>query len=142
MKKLIIIGAGIAILILISVLSWQHFRDANIRQKICGSWRASNAEPSFMMTFAPDGSFWFGMSPYHNGFSGTWRVSDGFVFMTTTSFYNNGRQSRIISHLRLNISRLDDHQLVCERNRLDDHNQLARESDGCEAMSDTIRLSR
>jgi sensor domain CHASE-containing protein len=44
MKKLIIIGVGVAIAIVVSVLSWQHFRvpsDVEIRQKVIGGWAAS-----------------------------------------------------------------------------------------------------
>jgi hypothetical protein len=145
MKKTIVIRAGLAILILASALSWQHFRnesDVNIHQKVCGSWRTTNAKSSFTMIFAPDGTFWFGPAPYNDGFRGTWQVSDGFVFMTTISHDAHGRQSRSISYLRLKINHLDDHQLVCEQNRLDDHQRLVRESEGSEEMSTIMRLSR
>jgi hypothetical protein len=88
MKKSIIIGLGIVLLFVISVLVWHHYRppsDAEIHQTIIGTWR--NPKGFGQMTFDSDGSFsssWKAGSRT-NTFEGTWLVKDGELTATVTN---------------------------------------------------------
>ena len=85
MKILVIIGFGIAVIIIVSLLFCRHSRtlsDSEIQQMISGSWIGIN--PRFVMTIFPNGSFTHGTSPSHDDTAGTWQIKDGVIIMTTT----------------------------------------------------------
>jgi len=109
MKNIIIIGISLVLLIVASVLVWRHFRDAELRRQIVGSWTNRDR---FVMTITPDGSFSFGTSPSHDEIGGTWRIKDGvFITTTTKSPRNNALAGGVV---RYRIIHLNDHQFVFE----------------------------
>jgi hypothetical protein len=110
MKKSIIIGLGIILLVVVSIIVRQHFRppsDAEISRKIVGTWKNRG---SGVMALAPDGSFsnsWKAGTRIRT-FEGTWSVKDGEFILTSTKRdaipFSDVNRSKIIL--------ADDHDLI------------------------------
>ena len=119
MKKLIIIGVGLVIIILVAALSWQHFRhpsDDKLGKQVTGTWIR---EGPGTLTITPDGSFSsvFAMPDHTNIFTGTWQIADGFFLMTLTNASvpqsRNLQTRNLIGRVeRYKIVHVDEHQFT------------------------------
>jgi hypothetical protein len=113
MKKLIVIGACVVLLILAFLMVRQHHQppsDSEISQKVPGSWIGKNKK--FVMTITPDGSYAYGTSPTHNSVGGTWQIRDGFFIMTITNSTAHGGQALVGVVSRCRVIHFDDHQFA------------------------------
>jgi hypothetical protein len=123
MKKLIIIGAGLVIIILVAALSWQRFRhpsDDKLGRQVAGSWIR---EGPGTLTITPDGGFSseFSMPDHTNIFTGTWQIADGVFLMTFTNASvpqaRNLQTRNLIGRVeRYKIVHVDDHKFMYEEN--------------------------
>ena len=86
MKRLVIIGCSILVLILAVTLLWQFdkiSRDRGFRRELAGTWSWELYNIRSISVFAPDGSFAAQRTYSHptrtdtNQMSGTWLVKDG-----------------------------------------------------------------
>lgn len=111
MKKFIVIGLGIVLLLVVSGLVWQHHKppsDAEIHQTIIGTWR--NPGGYGQMTLDSDGSFsssWKAGN-HTNTFYGTWHVKDGELTMAGT----NRNAPPFSDTSRSKIIQVDSHVLI------------------------------
>ena len=110
MKKLIVTGIILVLLIVAGVSTWQHFRDVRLRHAVVGNWRGTGGS-RFSLTIAPDGSESWG-TPRPDAYSGTWQISHGILILTTTNTTVHGGSSLIGGHLRLRVVHLSDHYFV------------------------------
>ena len=113
MKKLIIIGVGLVLVIAATLLFWHHSRrpsDTEIRQKVPGSWTGKNKK--FLMTVTPDGSYAYGTSPTHNAIGGTWEIKDGFFIMTITNSTAHGGGALVGVVQRCRVIHFDEHEFA------------------------------
>ena len=114
MKKIIIIGISVALLIIASLLFWLHSRspsDTKIGQRVAGTWTRARGGP---LVVNPDGSWAIkslGDSPT-NSYAGTWQIKGGVLSMTITNGLVEGGHSPVGGIIGYKIIRVDDHQLV------------------------------
>jgi hypothetical protein len=118
MKKLIIIGVGLVIIILVAALSWQHFRhssDDKLGKQVTGTWIR---EGPGTLTITPDGSFSsvFSMPDHTNIFTGTWQIADGVFLMTLTNASVPQARKLIGGVERYKIVHMDDHKFMYDEN--------------------------
>jgi hypothetical protein len=113
MKKLIITGISLVLLIVVFVLTWQHFRDVKLRHEVVGSWRGIGGS-RFSMTIASDGSQSWGTTNRPDFISGTWRIRHGILILTTTNEYHrfHGGSSLVGVVMRCRVVHLDDQEFV------------------------------
>ena len=116
MKKLIIIGFAVALLVP-SLLLWQHFKhpsDSKLTQQIAGTWTRGEF---FSQTYSPDGSFSTSIG-HSNGlvtYQGTWLVKDQALIKTITNAQGTGshRAGEPVGSVDSSkIIHLDDHQFA------------------------------
>jgi hypothetical protein len=101
MKKLIISGIGLVLLVVVSVLLRQHFRplsDAEIRQKVVGTWSvppSASDTATIINEIHSDGSFVSKWSSATSDISleGRWDVQGGSVVLTLTNAHGTDLHS-------------------------------------------------
>jgi hypothetical protein len=118
MKKTITIGFTVALLIIVALLSWQHFkpsRDAKIRKNLPGIWVVNwGKNHRSTSTISPDGSYVCQITGSSDGtvvtVEGTFQVRDGFLIDTMT------KSSQTTTHVpnvsRGQIIRADAHEMA------------------------------
>jgi ABC-type glycerol-3-phosphate transport system substrate-binding protein len=119
MRKIVVTGFAIGLLIVVTLLLWHHIRhpgDAAIRQKLIGSWGSENPAIKGAVTFNPDGSFavnetfGLGTNAHPVQYAGTWQVEDGFLVTRTAQGSSGGVHVEPIT--RDKIIRVNDQEWV------------------------------
>ena len=119
MKKIIVTGFAIGLLIIATLLLWHHTRpsgDAAIRQKLIGSWGSENPAIKGAVTFSPDGSFTvnetfgLGTNTHPVQYAGTWQVEDGYLVTRTAQGSSGGVHVEPIT--RQKIIHVNDQEFV------------------------------
>jgi hypothetical protein len=124
MKKIIIIGIGVVVLIIAAVLSW-HFKtlreaDANTFRKLIGGWHVQYVDGlNNVTTIRPDASFACSVIPADNrgllyDYKGTLQVKNGIVIETVTNHSDTNVQVPFTA--RLPIVRLNNNSFVVRTN--------------------------
>jgi hypothetical protein len=111
MRKIIVIGIIVVLVVVAFLVVWQHSRDSKYRHDIAGTW-TYNQDGAF--TIAPDGS-WSIMESKRKGtnsFAGTWQITDGVFYMTTTNSRIEQGPSAVGGVQRYRIVHVDDHTLI------------------------------
>jgi hypothetical protein len=113
MKKFIAVGFTVALLIVVALLSCQHFkhsRDAKIFKSLAGTWIMSLGS----LTVHPDGSYVLQSTVSPSGGvvtnEGTFQVRDGFLIDTVTKTSQPNTEVPRVSRAR--IIRADDSEIV------------------------------
>ncbi len=118
MKKIITIGFVAALLVIVILLAWQHFkpsRDVIIQQKLTGTWVVDFGHGMSDRTIIhSDGSFESQTTGFVNGgvgsLGGTILVKDGEMVKTITK--DSHTNSPVPYVIRRHIIRIDDNELV------------------------------
>ena len=114
MKKLIIVGFGLGLLV-IALLVWYHVRhpsDATIRKEYPGTWVAQGAGGHSTIHIYPDGHFVATFTGRQSGtLEGTWRVEHGFI---VTTYTNSSFTKRVPYSESDKVIRMDGHELVTQ----------------------------
>jgi hypothetical protein len=116
MNKLIVIGFSLVLVIIATLLFWQHQKhpsDTQIQHRAFGTW--SNTADGGKFVFSPDVS-WLIQTPSHvtnriNSWSGTWRVEDGFIVEAMTNI-DIGRYALTYKVPSLKILQIDKEKMV------------------------------
>jgi uncharacterized protein YpmB len=116
MKRLIIIGFSVVIVLAFILLFLQHtqsFRDRKFRQKLSGAWSWEIYSLHGTRNYAADGSFTeqvFKGTNSYNLTAGTWYVKDDKVIVTFTS--DSNKKAQIPRTSSEQIIRIDAHEFV------------------------------
>jgi hypothetical protein len=112
------------ILILSLLLTACSRHDAELTQKIPGSWKhvgtstRDDSTYSSSTTILPDGTFSYirqrNERPLTYTMAGTWQIKHGFMLMTITNRSDQNMGAKLGEVSKCRIIRLDDHQLVYE----------------------------
>jgi hypothetical protein len=114
MKKIITIGFTATLLVLVTLLAWQHFkpsRDAKIRKNLAGTWAMDFG--SFIVH--PDGSYIGWHTNATSGIvtnEGTFQIRDGYMINTMTKTSRTNARVPYVSQMR--IIRADARELVID----------------------------
>ena len=120
MKKIVIAGCVVVLLFIAILLAWQRSKppsDAEIRQKIAGTWTpvSSSGHPFAATTeMSPDGGFisrWK-MATNEITIEGNWNVQDGFVALTMTNVVGADPHSLGAPVQRFKIVQIGNRQMV------------------------------
>jgi|ERR1035437_6488614 hypothetical protein len=87
----------------------KSLRDAEIRQKIVGTWAIDSQPITF--TFSSDGSFLAADTAKHTKTEGRWRIESGDYILTTSNMTTAKSYSE-----RYRIVRISDHDLASRWN--------------------------
>jgi hypothetical protein len=117
MKKLIIIGCCLVLLLVACVLTWHHFRvpsDAEIRHKIMGGWATTDGTET-IFDFAQDGSYTEG---HLAQLGGVWQVEDRVLTLKMTKFPAGFKQPQgvVLAPFKFRIIDVDDQHIVYTEN--------------------------
>jgi len=117
MKKYSIIGFVTALSIAVALFSLHHYKrptDAELRQKVVGSWIGPSDK--LELTMNSDGSFVskFMRKGIGYEFEGTWMIKDGFLIDTLRA--NNSTNTKHTLHVgsveKFRIIHVDDEELI------------------------------
>lgn len=120
MKKIITIGFIAALLVLVTLLAWQHFkpsRDAKIRKNLTGTWVVDFGS----FTVRPDGSYVGWITNSTSGVvtnEGTFQIRDDYLINTMTKTSRTNARVPYVGHLR--IIRANDGEIVLDDGGVED----------------------
>jgi hypothetical protein len=114
MKKFIIIGFCLSLLVISTLLVWHYIKhpsDATIRRELPGTWVARGGGST--CTINSDGYFVTQITGKHIGrFEGTWQVEHGYMIYTITKSSFTGHWPAMLS---VRILSMDGHKLAVQQ---------------------------
>ena len=124
MKKIIFIGIGAVLLIIVAILSWQHVKaakeDAKTFRRLIGDWGAHDSEGLHdVRDIRSDGSFTVSVIPANNWgllyhFEGTLQIKNGNLIETITN--HSDTNVHVPFTLREQIVHINDNRFIVRTN--------------------------